>query len=235
MTETRKWSAVAALVAVVVFVAGWLVLISPKRGEAADTRAQTATQEQANASLRSQIQQLKAQSADLPKQEAKLAGIRAQIPTNPALPKLIRELTAAADGVGVELVSLAPSAPTVLVATTAGAAAPVVPGAATGDQLMQVPVVLALKGDYPELEQFLNKIEELQRVFLVTGFTLGGADGAGAAGTASKVISLNLTGRVFMAKAGTAAVTPVAPTGAGTATPAPGATGTPTPTPATAN
>lgn len=236
MTETRKWSAVAALVAVVVFVASWLLLISPKRGEAADTRTQTASQEQQNASLRSKIAQLKDQASDLPKKEAELAGIRAQIPTNPALPKLIRELSAAAKGVGVELVSLAPAAPSVLVASSATAVAPVAPGAATGDQLLQVPVALALKGDYPELEQFLNRLEELQRVFLVTGFTIGSADGATAASTGT-VISLNLTGRVFMAKAGTAATTPVAPTTTGStgSTSTPSGTATPTPTPATAN
>jgi Tfp pilus assembly protein PilO len=80
---------------------------------------------------------------------------------------------------------------------------------------MQVPVVLRLGGSYAEMEQFLNKLEELKRVFLVTGFTLAASAKDGAAGE----LDLNLNGRVFMAKSGAApATTPTATAGTATTT-----------------
>ena len=133
---------------------------------------------------------LKAQAQDLPKQEAFLAQIRRQVPSNPALPALIRDLTAGAKKSGVELLSLAPALPVAVVApavtavvpTTAGTAAPsptttTAPGtvttpAAAAPVLYQVPITVKTSGSYFETEQFLNKVEALKRSFLVTGFTL---------------------------------------------------------------
>jgi Tfp pilus assembly protein PilO len=212
MTQTRKWSFTATAVALAVLLAGWFVLVSPKLGEAAESREQTATQEQANVALRSQIQQLKAQAADLPRQEARLAAVRVQVPDNPALPRLIRDLTAAARSVGVGLKSLEPSGPA---AMTGGQPAAAGAASAAGSQLMQVPVVLRVGGSYAEMEQFLNKLEELKRVFLVTGFTLAASAKDGAAGE----LDLNLNGRVFMAKSGAApTTTPTAAAGTATTT-----------------
>ena len=39
--------------------------------------------------------------------------------------------------------------------------------------LYQVPLTVNVTGSYFELEQFLNKLENLRRSFLVSGFTLG--------------------------------------------------------------
>lgn len=224
MTDTRKWSAGAALLIVAVFVASWFLVIAPKRGEASDLEAQTTTQDQANSMLEQKIRQLQVQQQDLPKQEARLATLHQQIPDNPALPSLIRGLSAAGRQVGVTLDSLAPSAP---VQAVAAVAAPVTSTPATGTTgstgttttvapaasaatLWQIPLNITVTGSYFELEQFLNKLEGQHRSLLVTGFQIAPAATEEAA---PDDLAVTLNTRVFLSQAAApaAATTPVAP------------------------
>jgi type IV pilus assembly protein PilO len=229
MTVTRKWSLLALLLVLAIFAAGWFLLISPKRGEAADLRGQAATQEDANARLEQKIQVLMAQQEDLPRQRARLALIRNQIPDNPALPALIRDLTAAGRKVGASIDAMSPSLPVAAapaaqtpVAPTTGDTSEAAPAAPTA-ALYQVPLNLEVSGSYFELEQFVNKLEGLKRSFLVTGFTLAEGD------SESEVpgdLKLSLQGRVFLSPE--VAVAP-ATTGAATTTGTTATTGTSAP------
>ncbi len=249
MTATRKWSALAVLLVAAIFVASWFLLIAPKRSEASGLRSQKAEQDATNQRLVQQLEVLKAQAQDLPKQEAFLAQIRRQVPSNPALPALIRDLTAAAKKSGVDLLSLAPSLPeavvvapavTAVAPTTAGTTAPsptttTAPGTVTtpvvAPTLYRVPITVKTNGSYFETEQFLNKIEALKRSFLVNGFTLltvpGSGTGAAAPGvTGANGLSLEIKGSVFLS--------PAAAVAAGATVPVPGATATPAPSTAPA-
>jgi type IV pilus assembly protein PilO len=210
MSVTRKWSLLALLLVVAVFAAGWFLLIAPKRSEAADLKRQTVSQEDANSRLEQKIQVLMAQQEDLPRQRARLAVIRDQIPDNPALPALIRELTAAGQKVGASIDTLAPSLP---VAAAPAAQAPVssdgttpaTTAAPSAAALYEVPLTVDVSGSYFELEQFVNKLEGLDRSFLVTGFTLGASEGAAATPGDLKI---SLQGRVFLSPPATAVTTP---------------------------
>jgi Tfp pilus assembly protein PilO len=184
-----------------ILAAGWVLLVSPKRADAADLRAQAAEQVSANAQLETQLQVLKAQAKDLPKQQAKLAAVAAKIPDNPALPRLIRALTTAASAAGVELVSVTPSTPALVTAartttptspaaagaaaTAAAPAAPAAPAPAAGapasaaagaassaGQLASVPLTLNVAGGYFQIEQVLANLENLQRSMRVNNVTL---------------------------------------------------------------
>ena len=197
MTATRKWSLLSAVLAVAIFVAGWFLLIGPKRSEAAGLREQTVTQQDENARLLQQLAVLKAQQAELPQQRAKLAVMQTQIPNNPALPTLVRDLTAAGRKVGVSIDTMAPAVPS---AVTAAAGAPVAAGAAAGSGLYQVPLALTVTGSYFELEQFINKLEGMKRSFLVSGFTLTPGESTDGQGTPG-ALTLALQGRVFMSPA----------------------------------
>jgi type IV pilus assembly protein PilO len=115
MSVTRKWSLLAAVLALAIIAAGWFLLIAPKRTEAAGLREQTVSQEDANARLTQQLEVLRAQQAELPQQRARLAVMRTQIPDNPALPSLIRDLTTAGRKVGVSIDTMAPAVPAPLV------------------------------------------------------------------------------------------------------------------------
>jgi Tfp pilus assembly protein PilO len=245
MSMTRKWSLLTVVLIVGILAASWFVLVSPKRSDAADLRAQATEQLASNDALVQKLNELKAQSLDLPKQKAQLAVLGKQIPDNPALPTLIRDLTAAGKKVGVQVVSMKPGVPVAVVATApVPVAAPATTtgstGAATGDtsaaasgttpkavapvpaSLYQVPLALNITGSYFEVEQFINKLEGMQRTFLLTGFTL--TPGAGAATTATSTtttatgttdgLTLSLTGQVFLAPNVASSTTAAAPVAA---------------------
>ena len=212
MTDTRKWSAIAVVLVAAIFAAGWFLLVSPKRGEAADLQAKTASQDSANLALEQKLKELQAQQADLPAQRARLAQIRANIPSNPALPSMIRDLTAAARKVGVSIDTMSPSAPVAVAAAAepGAVAAPATAGSATAPALFQVPLSLQVTGSYFEVEQFIHELEGLQRSLLVTGFSITPKPTA----EAPDELSLALTGRVFVsqdAAPAATAVTPVTP------------------------
>jgi Tfp pilus assembly protein PilO len=160
---------------------------------------------------------LKAQAKALPRQQAKLAAVAAKIPDNPALPALIRALSAAATSTGVELVGVtpgapvaaaaaAPAAPAAPAATAAGAAAaPAAPAASSAGQLAAIPINMNVVGGYFQVEQFVSKLEALQRAMRVSNIVI--APGANPVkpgkATASlddgKSLASTITAQVFMA------------------------------------
>lgn len=195
MSQTRKWSLLAALLVLAVFVGSWFLLIAPKRSKAEDLKSQTASQEQTNSGLVAKLQQLKAQSEDLPTMRARLAVVRQEIPDNPALPSLVRSLTKAGKRVGVDVVSLQPSAPLAVVSTATAPVAPTTSDTSTGDKssasgstgsapgtvgtpaaagptLYQIPLTVKVDGSYFQVEQFVGELEKLRRAFMVNGFKL---------------------------------------------------------------
>jgi Tfp pilus assembly protein PilO len=241
MSMTRRWSLLTAVLIIGILAASWFLLVSPKRSDASAISAKATAQQASNDALVQQLNQLKAQSLDLPKQKAQLAVMRKQIPDNPALPTLIRDLTAAGKKVGVEVVSMKPGPPTAA-AVTVPVAAPVPPAggtdttAAAADTtsttakgasptavgpaaapLYLVPLQMEITGSYFEVEQFINKLEGIQRTFLLTGFTLKpGAPTPGSTTSTtstSDALSLSITGQVFLSPnvaSSTPAAAPVA-------------------------
>src|SRR4051812_44460419 len=166
MNKMRQWSMLTAAAVVVVFVAGWFLAVSPQRHQAADLRAKAATQESANAGIRSQVSQLELQKKGLPAQQRLLAKFATQIPDNPELPALIRQLSAAADAAGIDLVSMSPAAPAPVAVVATGTTAAAAPA------LRQIAVQFSVKGSYFNLESWFVAIEKLPRSMKVTQWTL---------------------------------------------------------------
>jgi type IV pilus assembly protein PilO len=219
MTETRKWSAIATVLVVAIFAAGWFLLISPKRSDAAALRTTAASKADANAQLEQQIKMLQEQQKDLPQQVAVLAGLRARIPNNPALPSLVRDLTEAGRKAGISIDSMTPSVPVAAVAaapiapvaesTTGGKTKTQAAPAAPAQTLFQIPLTLNVTGTYFELEHFVSRLENVKRSFLVSGFTLSDGTGENAV---DGDLTIVLNGRVFLTQATPATTTtPVAP------------------------
>src|SRR6476620_11792534 len=139
MSKTRVWSAGTALVALLLVVASWFVLIAPQRSEAASLREQATQQESVNQSVRLQTAQLKAQFASLPQRQAQLAEIKQQMPENPALPSLVRDLSKYGKAAGVTLVSVAPAEPAPL---------PAAGGAPVNAAIQQITTTMVVTGSY---------------------------------------------------------------------------------------
>src|SRR4051812_1101095 len=153
MEKMRQWSILTAVGVVAIFVAGWFLLVSPQRSSAADLHTQATTQQQANSTLRTNVNQLEAQKRGLPEQQRLLEQIATKVPDSPALPVLIRQLTTAAHAAGVDLVSLAPAAPAPVVVAAVGT---VTPGATptSGAALSQIPLTVEVTGSYFNIESF---------------------------------------------------------------------------------
>lgn len=194
MDKLKQWIALTVVGMLVIGAGGWFLLVSPRRSEAADVRGQADAQRVSNQSLQSQIAMLKAQAKELPQKQAKLAAVAAKLPDNPALPALIRNLTAAADLAGVELVNISPTQPVPVAAAktapvtpaAAGSSAPVATGgssapvtaaaprvaAGLAGTLESIGVSLNVVGGYFQIEQFLDRVEGLSRAMKVTGVSI---------------------------------------------------------------
>ena len=238
MDKVKQWIGLTVLVVLVIMAGGWFLLISPKNSEASDLTTQVAAKQVENSGLTTRLALLKGQAKGLPVQQAKLARVAAKIPDNPALPALIRALDKAAAETDVELVSLSPTtpaayasvgaavtpvvpAPAAAPAVATGSATPpaLVPQVAAASPLQQIGVSLNVVGSYFQVEQFLDRLENLQRAFKVNGFTLAPGTNPlkvspAAASTAQlgKTLTATITGQVFLVPAAVAApITPVAP------------------------
>ena len=224
MDKLKQWVALTVVGVLAVLSAGWFLVISPKRSEAADLRTDAESQQRANLGLQAQLATLKAQAKDLPKQQAALAAVAAKIPDNPALPALIRALSKAADDAGVELVSLAPSVPVAVLpaaqtavvpqstakagSSSSATVTPKAPVAAdvTGT-LKQIPLAINVVGGYFQVEQFFDRLENLSRALKITGFSVtpgvsptkkSTAATAAAASDPGKVLTSQVMALIYM-------------------------------------
>jgi type IV pilus assembly protein PilO len=222
MTASRKWTVGTALVALLVLVAGWFLLIAPKRGEVADLEAQTAEQVSTNASLAIELEQLKAANKDLPEKQAELAALQTKIPETPDLTGYIRELQDIARQADVGLVSMTPAA-----AVTLGQPAGALGTAGLApESLAAIDVAVVVEGDYTSIERFFNEMETTERYTLVGGYTIAEVeDTEDTSGVASAPLTATINARIYL----------VPTTPEGTTTTAPATAPTPAPTPATAS
>jgi Tfp pilus assembly protein PilO len=236
MDKLKQWVALTVAASLAVLAAGWFLLISPKRDEAADLRAQAQEKVEDNASLKSQLEVLKAQAADLPKKQAELAEVAGKIPDNPALPGLIRQLMEAAAAADVDLVSITPGEPVLRepaapaqpaedaaaqVDGDAAADAPTAPGSAPGGPagtLAEIPLGVNVVGDYYGVQTFLSRAETLTRAFRVSDLQIVPGQSPTAGQTADttavergKSLSATVNGFVFMAANRPAAATATVP------------------------
>jgi Tfp pilus assembly protein PilO len=249
MTKTRQWTVFTAIAVVVVLLAGWFLLVKPQSTKATNLRSEATTQQQANAVLQTQIATLQTEQRQLPQQQQALQKFATQVPTDPSEPAIIRQLSAAANGSGVELVSMTPGTASAVAppGTTPGTST-LTPATSSAGTLVQLPIALAILGSYANVESFFQSLEKLPRALLVTGWSLcptaASSTSAGSGGAsctapappsnvtpAEGTIGGTLNAVVFYAPpAGTTA--PVVPSVATTT--APSTTTTPAPTTSTA-
>lgn len=219
-TRTARWTAGTALVCLVLLVATWFLLVSPRLANAAEIREQTESARSGNDALELQIAQLKAQFAELPEKKAELAAIYAQMPAAAAMPEMVRTLDAAAAASGVVLREVQPLAATEVAAAVAAAtatdAAPATGDASSettaspetadatattdpasaGPRIVAIPLSVTVEGDYFETVAFLKRLQtDIPRVFLVDALKVTTSSGSQTA--ADGEVTLVIGGRIF--------------------------------------
>lgn len=208
-TKKQRWLALTGVVCLLILVGGWFLVVSPKRSQVKDVKANAAAAQQKNAEFTTQLAVLKAQSKDLARQNAALAAASKRIPTTADLPGLLRRLQGAATQSDVTITALTPAAPTPLTA---------VPGVSS------VTVSISVSGTYFAVEEYINDLEGLDRALMVTGITAapgsdsstastsGSTSTAGGTATAdaggSPHLSTTITAQVFTGNPAAPAATP---------------------------
>jgi Tfp pilus assembly protein PilO len=201
IATTQKWYAGAVAASAVVLAGGWFVLVSPQKASVDEIVAQTATVNNANARTEQQIAALKAEFTQLPQLQSQVALIRQHIPQTPNEPTLLRTVTKAASTAGVNLSSITIAAPSVMQSGTAT-------GGATGNQfaipgqMSQISLSMTITGNFADTRLFLNSVEGMQRVMLVTGVNIT----RGTTDTGATTLQTVVAARVFMANPGTPSV-----------------------------
>ncbi len=225
MTETRKWTLAAVAAGLVLVLAGWFLLIAPKRAEVADIKAQTVSQEQTNQQLETDIAVLKQQHKDLPQKQAELAALQTKIPTSADLTSYIRLMQELAHKSQVSFTSLSPSDAVPL----GGTVDPT--GALPLDTLATINVDLVVTGTYFQLTDFMNELETASRYTLVSGYAFAeasesdtgstdtGSTGTSASSSGDPELTATINARIYeyptaeaaAAAASDATTTPTAP------------------------
>ena len=155
---TRRDRTVIVIVAVVAAIAAcWILVVSPKRDQAAKLQTKVASAQQKLDSARTELAQNAAASKQYASNYAALARVGEAVPASDDIPSLIIQLQNAADGARVDFQSLQNGS----AASGSGAAAAPASGSgvagatgAAGEQL-----TFSFSGSYFQLSNFFNKVQ----------------------------------------------------------------------------
>jgi Tfp pilus assembly protein PilO len=211
----QMWLLTAVLM-VGLLAGGYFLLVSPKKGQVTKLHANAETQRKANDVLKGQISLLEAQAKSLPAKQNRLAEIEKKIPSNPALPALVRSLTKSGRETGMFLEILEPTAPVFLETADLAPVAPAKPGTADAaaattpsvdvGKLAMVPIRITAWGNFAETQEFLSELESLKRTLMVTNAEITYTPPATQDGTPSPGdLKVVLDARVYMRAAGSGA------------------------------
>jgi hypothetical protein len=217
--------------------AGWMLVIAPKRDEAARLSSQISSQQSQLATVRAQLANASAARAQFSKEYSSLVRLGEAVPTDDNTPSLIFQLQAAAKATGVNFQSLtfnagssgAPAAPA---ATPAGSkptpaapatqtfAATLPPGATIGPAGFPVePFTFTFTGNFFHLANFFGRLQRFvvatNKSLAVSGrlMTLNGISlGPGPSGFPAIQATIGATTFLLPASEGlTAGATPAGP------------------------
>jgi len=223
MSRIQQWVAGTVVAVLAIVAAGWFLAVAPQKHKVSSLTAQATSEEQSNAGLRNRVAALTAQMSAVPGEEASVAAIAAKIPADPELPNYVRALSTIASQTGVDLISIAPGAPTaVVLAAPTVAPTPAASGAATASaaptaaaapapsapSLQTISIGIDVQGGYWQIQQFTAALQRLARSTVVTTLSIApGASlkaaaqpsaSAAAPSAAWKVLQANITASVFM-------------------------------------
>jgi Tfp pilus assembly protein PilO len=203
-----KLKLILLIVGLAVVTAGWyLISYKPGQKEITQLNAQVATVRQQVAELEAQLKHLQELKAAEPKLRAKLARFDTALPREPRLPEFILQINDVAAKARVDFIAVAPSQPAAQVGSGGGATTN------TASGLQQISVSVSTRGSYFALQNFLYRLETLNRALRVDTFSIGRAGAQTSGGSPQLQVSLSM--RMFMSPAsGVPATTSTSGTGA---------------------
>lgn len=232
----RLWILSGAACVVIVALAAWAFVVSPKLGQAQSVRSQTDSAQGQNAALQANLDRLRAAYANIGQLRAQRDTAREALPTDNAMSAFTDQLAAQAKAAHVSITMLNTSDPAPITSsalatvapstgssssTSAAPVATVPTGPTIAQGLYGIPVTLTVTGTAANDLRFLNAIQHRgPRAVLISSAQLGVA--AASTGPSAKGnVSLDVSLQVFVEAIPSAAPTPAAVPAAAAASPSP--------------
>jgi type IV pilus assembly protein PilO len=199
---------IAAVVAVLVCALFYFVMVKGRQSELATVRQQVTDEEAKGQQLQIQLAHLRSLQQQAPKLEAQLSKIRRLVPQDNEIPNFIFEVQEAANAAGVSFLQVSPELPK---------------PPPEGATLAEVRISIGADGGYFAVQDFLRRLDDLDRALRIDTISLTGHPEGTGGGTS---VALQLATRVFFELPPTALTTVP-----GTTVPAPVTTPVPATTP----
>ena len=176
---TRKTTLIAVGASLALLVAWFVLLWGPQGGKLSDAEDREEVAVAANAELELRRDRLVAAQADAPALQAKVESLRVAVPDSPELAQFILNANDAAAASGVDFLSISPTPPS-----------------ASLDPLLPAEVILSITvdGGYFQVLDYLNRVDDMERIVVVDTLALTPTGGEEAAPTG---LSAALTARTF--------------------------------------
>ena len=207
--NTRRQLVIAAVAAVVVTALFFLLLLKPKLNDISTTRSDVATARAEQDTLNAQLGHLQDVKKNAPATMAKLAALSQYVPATPDLPGFIQQVQDAATQSSIDLQSIAPSPPADVTSSSG---------------VQTISVTLTCQAGYFRIEDFLSRLENLQRAVEVRAISLSPIQ---SPVSSELVLSSTISLTMFVAAPGASARGPAVPAPSSSASPSPSATGSP--------
>jgi type IV pilus assembly protein PilO len=187
----RIWTLAGIAITVLLVVASWFLVISPKYAKAADVQNQVEDTQTQLITLRKKIAGLDAQKAQLPKFKAALKANQKALPDDSGVPDFLRQLQGSGEKTAVSVSGFSVASPAQVVGLAG---------------VWQLPITLIATGEPANLGQFLNDLQAVQpRAVLIqsANFTQGSSSTTdsttGTTADDSAKTSLNLSLMAYVA------------------------------------
>lgn len=190
-SKPRTWYVGGAIAVLIAGYVGWMLVVRPVYAAVAATREQVTMTEDQTDKVMLQTRKLAEQEKDLQQQIDALMRIRAKIPKDVNVPKLMRTIQSVARAEGVAVDSLQPGQITLFQVVTpspssSGSAEAATPDSTTAPKptptpsnlgqgvaprdagVAYVPLTLTGQGSYSSIRRLTSRLEQQQRAFLIT-------------------------------------------------------------------
>jgi Tfp pilus assembly protein PilO len=171
-------------IGVVVVILWYVALWGPQSSALSAARKRKDTAVQQGATLRDQLTRLQQARRDQPLKQSQLETLRVAIPDDPNLAQFILDANDAASKAGIDFLSITPTPPGSAGTATTPA------GASAGGAPVPIQIAMTATGGYFQVLDFINRLNQLPRLVVVDGLTLG------AQGTAAQ-LQVSLQERIF--------------------------------------
>jgi type II secretory pathway component PulM len=169
---------IAAGVMLLIVVVWYVAIYSPKSSDLSKAHDDLTSAQANQQSLKAQLSNLRGLEANRPKQQAVLQKLSAAVPPTPDLAGFILQANDIATQAGVSWLQVSPG----------------VPGGGTGGPT-QITLSMQLEGGFYQVYDYLNRLENMQRLVLVDSVSLSSKGQGG--GSPDPVLGASVSARMF--------------------------------------